>query len=234
MHDQLEAARLLAEKHPDRPSPIIVTVRPIYEAMLYLLYLLRPDSAEERQALGRMFDQMRAWVTIKAIGESPGGLGAYEGQLSNEELSHHKALLEIVKQTEDQFTPEQKRQAKRGWWNVTWTGRSIAQLAKELEREQEHKFHIPWYGVMSMATHVSPGMIHWSYKPTRSHEEFVQHVSNRTERSAEWLDRGSVTMFSCSLRFLERYGVDLPEEGEALRQELTTIRRSSKDRKQHE
>lgn len=237
MHDQLEAARLYAEKQPHRPSPIMVSVRPIYEAMLYLRYLLRPDSAEERQALGWMFWAFHEWETIEAISRGSGGREAYEKQLPQADRHSYERRLEIAKKAETQFTRDQMRQLKRGRWNVTWTGRRIAELARELEEEEDHTFHKPWYGVMSMATHVSPGMIQWAYKLLESKEEFDPHALRCMKCSAGWLDRGSVTLFRCSQRFLERYGRVLPDEGRALLRdlkELKTLRGSSEDRRQDE
>lgn len=234
MHDQLDAARLYAQKHPDRPSPVMVSVRPIYEAMLYLLYLLRPDSAEERRALGLMFWQFSEWEQIEGISKAPGGLEAYQKWLSKDERPILDSRLEIANEAEAQFTREQKRQLKRGRWNVTWTGKTIAQLAKELEKEQEHTFHRPWYGVMSMATHVSPGMIHWSYKLIRGQVESDQHALNCRERSAEWLNRGSVEILHCALRFADRYGLDISDKANVLLQELNAINGSPKDQEQNE
>jgi hypothetical protein len=51
------------------------------------------------------------------------------------------------------------------------------------------------------------------------------------------MDRGSVTVFCCSRRLLERYGLNLPDEGAALLRDLKglkTLRGSSEDRRQDE
>ncbi len=227
MHGQLEAAQLYAENHPHQPSPIIVSVRPIYEAMLYLHYLLQPEDADERRALGWMFWAFHEWETIEAINKSPGGSQAYEDQLTRSERPNYKQRLEIAEQAETRFTPEQKRQLQRGRWSVTWTGRSIKQLAKDLENALDYEFLYHWYRVMSMATHISPGMIHWAYKLLESEDGFGSHATRCMECSAEWLNRGSVTMLYCSSRFLDRYDIDMPAEGSALIEELKTIRRGN-------
>ena len=235
MHDQLESARLYAENRPHRPFPIIVTVRPIYEAMLYLLFLLRPDRVEERQARGLMFSKFEAWEAKEGIDKGPGGRRAYEKQLAEEERPHHKRRLKIAEEAEAQFTPKQKRQLERGRWNVTWTGRSIASLAKEFEEEIGNGFQVhPWYGVMSMATHVSPGMIHWSYKLTENNKQRDDHDLRCRKCSVDWVGRASRMVFYCSLRFGESYGRDEPDEGRALRQEFETLRGSSEDQNQNE
>lgn len=229
IRDQLEAARLYADEWPHRPFPAMVLVRPIYEAMLQLFHLLRPDSEEGRQALARMFWHFQAVDKCTLIEKCPGGTAAYEGKLSKHEHPRFRRCLEIAEQAEAEFTPQQARQLKRGRWNVTWTGYSIAELASELGEVPE-KAPLPWYGVMSMAVHVSPGMIHWSYGPPPCEEkEYAEHPNRCSRQSTDWLNRGSIMAFLCSKVFLQTYNIELQDAGKELDKEILALSKNADD-----
>ena len=181
-----------------------------------------------------MFWSFQAKEMLEGIENSPGGLGASLAWLPENEHRNLTRAREISEEAESQFTPEQNRQLKRGRWKVTWTGRSIAELAKECGTEVHKKFHVPMYGVMSMAAPGSPGMIHWSYKLLENGEEAVQHTHRCMSQSAEWLDRGSIMVFRSSQKFLQVYGIALSGVGAALDTELDALRAGSADRREEE
>lgn len=225
MRDQLVAATVCAEQNPFMPAPIAVLCRPIYEAMLQMFYLLRPDDPQERENRGRLFWHFEALETVEGI-RTGGGEAAYLAQASDEERRNYERRKEIIEQAKSGFSPKQQKQIEKGKWAGPWTGLEIKQLAREFEQERNHKLHVPWYGVMSMLTHVSPGIVHWSYplldpNGPPPEDQIADKADRDSSRSADWLRRGAGTMFIACLRFLQAFGYDDPAGVETLRRELS-------------
>jgi hypothetical protein len=237
MHDQFRAALLLVEEQPHLPFPVVTLVRPMYEAALQLFYVLRPDEEAERHKRGQRFLAFEAWEVDEVMRIA----GIDPSQFSAVDRQHHERRLELATEVEKDFTPQQRAQMKRQWeqrrWSgVTWTGLSVAGLAREFENEWGVSCHTSWYGIMSKAAHVTPGMIHWSLKLLPQlylqHPEATrEHEKRCIKLSAEWLDRGMKIMVLGCLRFNERYDV-LKEEGRTLLHELARPLKDSTEKDQ--
>jgi len=205
MRDQLQAACLSAEHHADRPVPLMVLCRVIHEAVLQLLYLLQPDDEAERLRRGHLFFLFMYRHTVDEIRRLPGGLDEYESKLTDQDLCQFERRKQLAAEADEQLTPEEKKRLNEGRWTGNWTTLNRKQLQKQLLPDSAVG-HDAMYGVMSMATHVRPAMIHWSYKsPHMLAEQLAGYELRRRENVWDWLNRCNIYVYSGLERLIVRY-----------------------------